>query len=138
MACVGLCFSAIGQRCRFPLIRKVNGVCGKAAPHRRCLDRHGFRRASLRRSISLSSRAAAAVGAVTVCGPAGIGSDCRANLATLAAALDTAHQKTRRRLRIWSNSNRYGSATSPFAAMMTMSWEKLDALYQLKLPSRTT
>jgi hypothetical protein len=53
-------------------------------------------------------------------------------------ALDRAHQKMRRRLRIWSNSNRYGSATSLFAAMITMSWEKMEALYQLKPPSRTT
>jgi hypothetical protein len=47
------------------------------------------------------------------------------------------HQKLRRRLRIWSNSNRYGSATCLFAARITMSWEKTEALYQLKLPSRT-
>src|SRR5271166_4387044 len=58
-------------------------------------------------------------------------------LARVAAALDTAHQKMRRRLRIWSNSNRYGSATSLFAAMTMMSWEKTEVLYQLKLPSRT-
>ena len=56
----------------------------------------------------------------------------------LAAWLGLAHQKMRRRLRIWSNSNRYGSATSLLAAMMTMSWEKTEALYQLKPPSRTT
>jgi hypothetical protein len=96
-----------------------------------------FRRPSPRRSISVEPRGGGGR-SLTVCGPSGIGSDCRANSATLAAPLDTAHQKTRRRLRIWSNSNRYGSATSLFAAMMTMSWEKLDALYQLKLPSRTT
>ena len=54
------------------------------------------------------------------------------------SALDRAHQKMRKRLRIWSNSNRYGSATSLFAAMITMSWEKMEALYQLKPPSRTT
>ena len=56
---------------------------------------------------------------------------------SLQSPSDFCYQKILRRLRIWSNSNRYGSATCLFAARMTMSWENTEALYQLKLPSST-